>query len=223
MCFNLLGELAADLELATRVARAWWPGRVGRVDCIRFEWSPGRLNPHYLGNRTAFDALVIHTTPAGGRGFIGIETKYHERADRPRPVPAEQLRRPLEVADRSGAFRAEWREELTRSDLRQIWLDHLLALSMVDEWDTGLFVLMYPTANTSMASAARRYERALADPRTFEHRTLEELVGILRTVTDARWVAAFADRYLDFEKLRILGVSPPTNADAVLSGTGGWG
>jgi hypothetical protein len=41
-------------------------------------------------------------------------------------------------------------------------------------------------------------------------------------VTDARWVAAFADRYLDFEKLRILGVSPPTSADAVLSGTGGW-
>ena len=31
MCFNLFGELAADLALATRTARAWWPGRVAQV------------------------------------------------------------------------------------------------------------------------------------------------------------------------------------------------
>jgi hypothetical protein len=58
MCFNLFGELAADLELATSAARAWWPGRAEQITELRFEWSPGRLDPRYLGNRTAFDALL---------------------------------------------------------------------------------------------------------------------------------------------------------------------
>jgi hypothetical protein len=115
----------------------------------------------------------------------------------------------MEVTERSGAFRADWRHTLAQTGLRQLWLDHLLALSMLGEWDTGLFVLVHPAANTEMASAAGRYASTLRDPRTFDHRTLEALIGRLRTVTDAPWVDAFADRYLDFEKLRAIGVSPP--------------
>ena len=76
MCFNLFGELAADLELATSAARAWWPGRVERVTELRFEWSPGRRDRRYLNSRAAFDAVLTHTTSGRGRGFIGIETKY---------------------------------------------------------------------------------------------------------------------------------------------------
>jgi hypothetical protein len=93
--------------------------------------------------------------------------------------------------------------------LQQLWLDHLLALSMLHEWDTGLFVLVYPGANTSMASAADRYATTLLDARTFEHRTLEEMVERLRVVTTSPWVAEFVDRYLSFGKLRAVGVSPP--------------
>jgi hypothetical protein len=37
MCFNLFGELAADLELATRAAQVWWPGRVRQVTKVCFE------------------------------------------------------------------------------------------------------------------------------------------------------------------------------------------
>ena len=71
LCFNLFGELAADLELATKAARAWWPGRVEQVTGVRFEWSPGRRDLRYLGNRTAFDAAFLHGTSAGGCSFIG--------------------------------------------------------------------------------------------------------------------------------------------------------
>jgi PD-(D/E)XK nuclease superfamily protein len=209
MCFNLFGELAADLELATSAARAWWPDRVERVTELRFEWSPGRLDPRYLGNRTAFDAVLKHTTSAGGRGFIGIETKYHERAERPNHLRPERLERYAEVTERSGVFRPGWEQTLAETDLQQIWLDHLLALSMLPEWDCGLFVLLYPAANTSMAGAARRYVDTLLDATTFEHRTLEAMTERLRDATNARWVAAFEDRYLDFEKLRAVGVSPP--------------
>jgi hypothetical protein len=209
MCFNLFGELAADLELATRAAQAWWPGRVERVTELRFEWSPGRRDRRYLDNRTAFDAVLMHSTPDGGRGFIAIETKYHERAVRPKPLRAHRLERYTEVAERSRAFPTDWREALAQTSLQQIWLDHLLALSMLHQWDTGLFVLIYPAANTSMASIATRYATRLRDTSTFEYRTLEEMINQLRLTTNAVWVAAFEDRYLDFEKLRAVGVSPP--------------
>jgi hypothetical protein len=96
MCFNLFGELAADLELATSAAQAWWPNRVEQVTELRFEWSPGRRDRRYLDNRTAFDAVFMHTTPDGRRGFIGVETRYHERAARPerlRPTGSHGTRR----------------------------------------------------------------------------------------------------------------------------------
>jgi hypothetical protein len=108
-------------------------------------------------------------------------------------------------------FRPGWREALVQSSLQQIWLDHLLALSMLGEWDASLFVLVYPAANAAMAGDASRYGTWLLDATTFEHRTLEELVGPLREVTSAAWVAGFEDRYLDFEKLRAVGVSPPAS------------
>ena len=209
MCFNLFGELAADLGLATRAARTWWPGRVERVAELRFEWSPGRLDPRYLGNRTAFDAFLRYTPSGGGCGFIGIETKYHERTERPKRLRPERRERYAEVTKRSGVFRPGWEQALADTDLQQIWLDHLLALSMVPGWGSGVFLLVYPAANISMASAARRYADTLLDATTFEHRTLEDMTERLRTVTNARWVAAFEDRYLDFEKLRGVGVSPP--------------
>ncbi len=155
------------------------------------------------------DAVLLHTTPDEGRGFIGIETKYHERAARPERLSPDRLERYAEVTERSGVFQSDWRERLAQTSLQQIWLDHLLALSMLEEWDAGLFVLVHPAANTAMASIASRYAAGLLDATTFEHRTLEELIARLRVATTAPWVAAFEDRYLNFEKLRAVGVSPP--------------
>jgi hypothetical protein len=31
-----------------------------------------------LGDRTAFDAFLLSTTSTGGKGFLGVETKYTE-------------------------------------------------------------------------------------------------------------------------------------------------
>ena len=44
MCFNLFGDLAADLGLADRAVHTWWPDVPGTVSDIRFAHSPGRLD-----------------------------------------------------------------------------------------------------------------------------------------------------------------------------------
>jgi hypothetical protein len=117
----------------------------------------------------------------------------------------------VEVAERSGVFRPGWWEAVVQTSLQQIWLDHLLALSMLGAWDAGLFVLVYPAGNAAISGITSRYATWLLDATTFDHRSLEELVKRLRKVTSAAWVAAFEDRYLDFAKLRTVGVSPPAS------------
>lgn len=90
---------------------------------------------------------------------------------------------------------------------QQIWLDHLLASSLLHHWDTGLFMLIYPAANTSIASVASRHTTALDNATTFEHRTLKEMVEQLRPATSA---PSFGVRPLSaLRELRAVGVSPP--------------
>lgn len=76
LCFNLFGPLAEDLDLATAALRLMWP-HIGQVTEIKFEWSPGRGDERYTGNRSAFDVFVAYQN-GKTRGFLGIEVKYHE-------------------------------------------------------------------------------------------------------------------------------------------------
>ncbi len=82
-----------------------------------------------------------------------------------------------ELTRRSGIFVDGWRDAIVRTELQQIWLDHLLVLSMLQHpskrWTWGRFVLVYPAGNPSFAAAASRYRELLVDPTTFESRTIE--------------------------------------------------
>lgn len=201
MCFNLFGPLTLDLDAATSVGRALWPGRVAEITAVRFEYSPGRWDPRYLDNGTAADVLLEHTTPRGGRGVIAIETKYHEDLE---GKASTHKARYEEVARRSEAFLSGAEDALRRQPLQQIWLDHLLALVMreVDGLETALHVLVYPRLNDPVASAAAAYSELLAPgPATFQALTLEDLHHRLDDVLDHVVVEDFADRYLAFDSV----------------------
>ena len=199
MCFNLFGELKADLDLAGDVARHLWPDRVESVTRIEFEHSPGRGDPTYTANRSAFDVYLEHTHPAGGKGFIGIEVKYHEDL---KVGAAENRKRTDEVALQSGVFIAERFEELRRPPLQQVWFDHLLALSMVQAggWTSGLFVFLHPVANERCYRVINSYQQTLLSADTFQRLTLEEFVAALRLSTTQQWVRDFNRRYLEYDR-----------------------
>jgi hypothetical protein len=212
LCFNLFAELAVDLRLATRVFSLLWPEQVKEVTEISFEFSPGRGDERYLGNRSAFDAFVRHTTPGSSPAFIGIEVKYHENLG---GSGAKDKPRYEEVAANSGAFRDPADADLRKNPLQQLWLDHLLALSMLDadaeDWGGGgRFVFLHPTANRRCAQAAATYRQHLTSLETFEARTLEEIVAAIRWHCDDPWIREFTNRYVDIGRLEDLGV-PPLN------------
>ena len=204
LCFNLFAELAEDLALATRVFHRLLPGRVAEVNAIEFEWSPGRGDPKYTADNSAFDVFVRFATPTGRDGFVGIEVKYHESLN----DKAAKLRpRYFEVADAMGIFRADSRERLQLKPLQQVWRDHLLAGSMLTAgktWADGLFVFLYPKLNARCDKVIGEYQRCLTSTESFAAWTLEDVVEAIREETDAPWAAAFFERYLHLERAEVL-------------------
>jgi len=198
MAFNLFGDLAADLSLADRAVHTWWPDAPGTVCDIRFAHSPGRLDPAYLNSLRAFDVAFVLDLGDGTRGVVGVDTNYHERVKPETPKPSN-LWRYLEVAERSGAFRAGATDAVKgRTDLAEMWLEHLLLLSMPQHesgsWTWGRYVVVHPAGNADIADACGRYRDLLVDSSTFSSVTVEELLDA--KALPARTAAALRRRYL---------------------------
>jgi len=199
MCFNLFGTLHSDLELADRAVHAWWPDVPGRVCAVRFEWSPGRaLKGEYLENRSAFDVAFELDLENGNKGVLGIETKYHEHC-KPDKTPSEnRLRRYTKIGAESKMISEASIKTILGTDLQQIWLDHLLALSMIihpsRKWSWSKFVLIHPVKNPSYARATERYRSLLKKANSFQVNTIESLLdeGVLPPTIKS----AFSKRYL---------------------------
>lgn len=200
LCFNLFGELCFDLELASSVIGELTGGRFTEVRAINFEYSPGRRDMRYTGDRSAFDVFLECKASTGGRAFVCIEVKYHENLLGP---AGEHRARYDEIAERMGCFAPEAAASLRSAPLQQIWRDHLLAgiTRDVDGYDDAVFVMLYPRDNAHVRDAVNRYRACLADPATFAAWTLEDFVGRLRERSAADWIDRFIDRYLAFEKI----------------------
>jgi hypothetical protein len=198
MCFNLFGELYDDPDRAAKAAAALWDTDKSDPVEVRFEWSPGRREANYVGDRTAFDVALVIGPDSSPQTVIGIETKYHEHATR-EALPHAETRMPRyrEVAETSGAFVPDWENRILGTELQQVWRDHLLLLAMLQKpgWKEGRYVLVHPAGNPSFHELGKRYRDVLEDDSTFEVRTVEELVdaGVLHSSdTEKR----FHERYL---------------------------
>lgn len=199
MCFNLFSELSADLKLADKAVHTWWPDVPGRVSAVRLEWSPGRRRTgEFLENRSAFDVAFEMDLGNGSFGILGVETKYHEDCRREK-APGEQRKARYEfVTLARGILSQDQIGGILGTDLQQIWLDHLLAESMLlhesKRWTWAGFVLVHPVQNPSYARAADRYRQLLAPEVDIHVSTLE---GLLQAdVLPNRFGVEFARRYL---------------------------
>jgi hypothetical protein len=196
MCFNLFGELTLDLGLASR-AFSRLLGDVVRVTRIEFEHSPGRGDPRFTADRSAFDVYIEYLR-GEQRGFFGIEVKYHESL---KDSPGEHRARYDEIAAAMGAFRSDAMERLRARPLQQIWRDHLLAGSLrldhASGFDEGSFVFLHPLENTRCRAAVAAYQDCLAGTcSSFLPWTLEDVCQALRDADAGAWLEAFSVRYL---------------------------
>ena len=89
MTFNLLAPWMHALERASGYLIDLLPAFNGTARQLLFEHSPGRGNPKFTGDYTAFDALIRYSDVHGRTGFIAFELKYSEsmRESVPEPKP----------------------------------------------------------------------------------------------------------------------------------------
>jgi hypothetical protein len=202
LAFSMFAELEGDLGLATRVFARLWPERIATVTKVAFEYSPGRGSERFTADRTAFDVYVEHTTHAGGRGFVGIEVKYHEALG---DAPAKHRARYDQVTTAMGCFKPSSVLSLCCKPIEQIWRDHMLAGSMLLDsparWETGLYVFLYPRDNERCHAAVQRYGDCLSNDQTFTTVTLETMVEAIEAASPAPWIRDVRERYLGWWKL----------------------
>jgi hypothetical protein len=197
LAFNLFGDLAADLSLADRAVHSWWPDAPGTVCEIRFEHSPGRFDPAYLGSLRSFDAAFVLDLDDGTRGIVAIDVEYHERG---KPATAKPAGRPLQrkVARRAGVFTRGAIDAADRTSLLVTSLEHLLLLSMLQHesgrWSWGRYVVVYPAGNSDFAEVCARYAGLLTEHTTFAAITLEQLLNTGALPTRTR--ATLRERYI---------------------------
>ena len=202
LCFNLFGELAVDHALASAVFERLLVEPGLRVTRVELEHSPGRGDPVFTNDHSAFDVYVEYESASGTRGFVGIEMKYAETM---KAKPARHRSRYDEVADAMGCFVPEQRAALRAAPLEQLWRDHLLAGSLLlhepSGFARGVFAVVAPAQNTAVRDAVARYRAALGDNTTFRSWTLESVVAAVATATSAEWVAELRERYVPPQKL----------------------
>ena len=206
MCFNLFGPLSNNQALAAACVDRWFPDLAvrGAPISLHFEWSPGRRDPAYLGDRTAFDVMIRIGTGAE-RHEIGIETKYHEYPSVTRHKDDQIIPvRYVEVTNTAGLFDEEdWSQRVWNTDIEQVWRDHLLAfacqLHQAGPARTH-YVMVAPAGNPSWCPLVEKYQSYLTThcQQTVEYRSIERLLeeaeGILPHA------ALFRDRYLNLSR-----------------------
>jgi len=195
LCFNLFGELHLDLDLASKIFQRIL-GQAVDVSGIEFEHSPGRGDPRFTADGSAFDVLVSYEV-GGMKGFVGIEVKYAEDLD---VDEARQRARYDEITRDMNIFVPSSLPTLRVRPLEQFWRDHLLACSMLIDrasgYDLGSFVVLYPNGNKIVESAVEQYRSCLLDATTFTSWTLEEVLDAVGQAGAGSWATEVRERYL---------------------------
>lgn len=204
LCFNLFGGLKLNLELATAFFQALFPAQVHEVSELYFEHSPGRNDPAYTTDKTAFDVLVTGTTANEALMFIAIEVKYSESMNEPAPPI---LPRYDELSERSGLFQDPNHPALRKPPIQQLWREHLLSRAMIDHglYQQGIFVIVHPAQNTPCVAAIGKYRQHLITPALtppeFIAVSLEDCLATLTTLGETATAQALYARYLDFSQI----------------------
>ncbi len=203
LCFNLFGELALDLPLATRFFIELFPDKVLEVTQIRFEYSPGSGGAYHCDN-SAFDVFIEFNNRSGDTCFIGIEVKYAESLKEETPKNAKASFDKHHLSYKSlttgDIFKEKAIDRLQFVPLSQIWRDHLLALSTLKLYKDGLFVFLFPAGNKQCQQGADQYLSFLQCGNEslthFAPRYLDHFIHTLNKIHPSDWTKELQDRYL---------------------------
>ncbi len=166
--FNLFGPLKNNFRLAKSIVSAAIEIEIETVTKIEFEYAP-QPKEKFLNDGTAFDTYVEYKSYNGNVCGIGIEVKYTEKSYKIKKseiINVENLNSRYWTLTRdSGMYVDSTQRNLVFDDMRQIWRNHLLGISMiarrvVDEFTS---VIVYPSGNEHFQKAIPEYKALLTN------------------------------------------------------------
>jgi hypothetical protein len=200
LTFNLFAPWRLDADLACIMATDLMGTEIF-VRRVRFETSPGRGDPKFSGDFTAFDAAVFYVTPEHKRGVLCFEIKYSEALQEPnRPLNP----RYDQLAETSGLFIDHADPALRANPLQQLFRQTLLAKSMIDAdiCDEAHIILVGPELNHQVQAAAKTFAGHFRAPDEgavrFHSVSLERFIDTFRQCGQPEHAAALHARYADF-------------------------
>lgn len=215
MCFNLFGAMREEPAFLLVFKQLFDPRATAITDIV-CEWAPTDPGAR-LGDRTAFDAIVLYET-ADGAAFCGIETKYTEPFSH-RAYEPTSSNRYREVTHESGWFAtpASALESLQQSSANQLWRNTMLA-ARVDQhgsYGRGSLAVVALGDDPGVAKARKVVTSSLTDTHIDRLRfvSLEDILRVTEELAPALswWATSFRRRYLDLSLPA--GLSPHAGRD----------
>lgn len=205
---NIFSVLAEDLDLASAVLQRLLPAYVQTVRRIELETSPGRRDPRYLNDRTAWDCAIHSVDPSGKPCIIYTEIKYSESLDHGNIA---RMRDRYSEASREVRLYDNPDSLILRSQpIEQLWREHMLAQLAVDHGVTpkAVFLALGPELNRRVQGAFKVYQGELIDTDRqepgrvpFVPSSLEKLVHSIHLAGATELARSLWDRYLDFQRI----------------------
>lgn len=193
LCFNLFGALRDEQDFA-RLLNATLDISVAEIEDVMCEWAPPKAGA--LGDRTAFDAFVSYKTPEGGRGFLGIETKYTE----PFSESVYDTAKYRELTESSGWFNPGAADALAPRLTNQLWRNVLLATTLTQSgnYEEGWSVVLTLRDDDRAQRAKAILDQHLSPDARVRWVSYENVVDRADTFPSlAEWAKWFRRRYLD--------------------------
>lgn len=193
LCVNVLGEFSQDLDALLPWIHTIDPDATNVTE-MQFLYAPKKKLA--VGGGQPYSAFVNYEV-AGARRFLAIDCIYAEDL-----AESKIAVRPtyVEFTDESPVWRDGASRRLDRPNLRQLWLDTMLAQSLheKDEYDDGRVVVMACAADPDVRVATDLVRGELLDPGWLVRSPIEDVVDSLAE-SRPKWAAWIRRRYLDFE------------------------
>ncbi len=166
--FNLIAPFDTNRQTAVNIIRDAFGIECTVIDLVVIEYAPQPKN-NYLNDATSFDAFLQVRMPNAKKCGIGIEVKYTEQDYRIGKTEAVNVSNHKslywQTARKADCF-VETDNDIFGSDaLRQIWRNHLLGLSMLQNGDIDEFysITLFPNGNEHFHKVLPRYISLLKD------------------------------------------------------------
>lgn len=209
--YNIFTPMEMNLDAAVSVFNKIIGGGICKIENIKIEFAGDNDKIKYLNDGTSFDTFIKYKHIDGSEGGIGIEVKYTENGYRIGDIEKKTIENKNsqyhQITKLSNYYipSLDVLSFIKDNHLRQIWRNHILGYSMINNGDIKHFhhIHLYPHGNIHFhIKALPEYKKLLTGDgkKTFIDLTYESLFDMIEVYftseKEKEWLKYLRKRYI---------------------------